>query len=683
MGVALNTDLPHHDGTNKNDSGAAGLTEALRRAARKAQHDAPASVDSADDVSTLTEIVAPEYTTPGQDSPDMPDDAALPETEASTPQELQPAPPAVETQDTQAATRPTQYVFRNPRMAGQPTDASHRARNAERLRWLTSAGYDASLQGHEHEGEHKSRKTPRGERPTSHLLSRGENEQILTYTKLLTTFSLLLFTIAFLVYLPAVLTRWPYITGLGIVIASSVLALVVPWGKLPAGLASLVDLATIVGVVYAASAIPGLGVGLLLVLPVISLVWSLRALGTILGPSFSAIVIWIIIGGPPRAETVSILIVIPLYLALVALVAYLLSAKNAAHTQLIQNQAQFLAEAAIATDRQERIMRDLFDAVDVGIVAMDAQGNVIIENTAMRRLIVATGIEMDKANEFEAIYQADGITPWPQEDHPARAFLRRDEWEEILLWARATDGTMIALEVTYRHLYTSNGESYLSCAYFDDVTASVLTERAKSDLIRAASTDIEEPFRALRAAVARDLDAGKVAADRIEQVTILAAKADDLLNALALFNAKASDSTMHQLTEVRGSLIRAYRCRAKTARDHGIEIVNELGNPFFVRLPAKTVESIAWRTVDLAFDIAAPNSIITITSPSEFGESSFAVNISTVALPDWMGAPDGRETYALGELRHVVLGAGGEFIAENRGESAHLAVGFSEGTQQI
>lgn len=511
---------------------------------------------------------------------------------------------------------------------------------------------------------------------------RLENEQILTYTKLLTTVCMLLFTIAFLVYVPGVLTKPGYVWGVGIVIATSFFALIVPWRGAPTSIAVIIDLLTIVGVVCAASAVPGVGLSLLLVLPIVSLVWSLRAIGVLLGPAFATATIWLLIGGPPTSSTVTILVVAPLYLVLVAFVTFLLTVKNAAHSRLIQNQARFIAEAALATNQQEMIVRNLLDSVDVCILAVDSHRKKVIENPAMRRLLTAIGINNISGNQLPEIFKEDGVTPFPEENHPAQAFARFEECEGVRLWVRTPDDTMLALDVTIRQLRNSNNEIYLSAVYIRDITAKLLAERARREFVERASTEVAEPLRTLRSAVARYLDAGQVALDRVHYVTAFTEKAGEFLETLETFNTATAGSALDQLVDVRESLLRTYRLRIPAARRRSIEIADELGNPFFVYQSDEIVDRITQHAIDLALEIATPYSVVTITSPGEFGSSSFAIRVSDTEQSEWADGQQIRDTPTLSELKRCVSECGGDLVAEVRGRSAVIGVGFTRTTER-
>jgi diguanylate cyclase (GGDEF)-like protein/PAS domain S-box-containing protein len=164
-----------------------------------------------------------------------------------------------------------------------------------------------------------------------------------------------------------------------------------------------------------------------------------------------------------------------------------------AMTQLEQRrQAEALAEevarheiARTALTRRKQFDEAVMEAVSAGVVACDANGDVVLRNAVQRRL---TGmgpnesIGQDRFHQLRQIHYADGRA-LPDGQTPLRLAMDGRELNDVAMRIEQADGALLDVLVTARRIVSPEGEPLGAVAAFADITG----ERQVQSQLRASA----------------------------------------------------------------------------------------------------------------------------------------------------------------------------------------------------
>ena len=169
--------------------------------------------------------------------------------------------------------------------------------------------------------------------------------------------------------------------GLLVAIGASVLALVVPWRRLPAAAAVLVPMADIVAVGLVVAS--GYRASVLLVLPVLWMSALHGAVGVVVSVVAATLAAW----GPNLLAPTSPSTTSPAHPPARRPHRrrggrYLAERRSAARLDLLGRQSALIEETLADSHQQSRVLDSILNTIDVGVVALDSDGCITIINRA-------------------------------------------------------------------------------------------------------------------------------------------------------------------------------------------------------------------------------------------------------------------------------------------------------------
>ncbi|WP_306233312.1 sensor histidine kinase [Agrococcus beijingensis] len=309
--------------------------------------------------------------------------------------------------------------------------------------------------------------------------------------------------------------------GVLLVFALTILALVVPWNRLPAALVALVPVGDLVAIFLLQLADFNSEVWPLWMVPATWLATIGGWPGLILGAGGSSALFWAssllsdAFGSPVHV------LLGPLAITAASVVAFVAARRSAAQRALLDEQADYLDHAVERARRQEDAVSELLDAVDFGVVRIAADGTIAIENDAHARLstIVDDG----------ALFAADGETPIEPGMSPAARARRGDTFENLLYWQGAASETRRALQSTARRLIDINGTDVGAILITRDVTAEQQAVHIRDELVASVSHELRTPLTSVLGHLDLALDSGDVGAGARRSLEIAERNASRLL----------------------------------------------------------------------------------------------------------------------------------------------------------
>ncbi|MCU1403740.1 MAG: sensor histidine kinase [Glaciihabitans sp.] len=363
-------------------------------------------------------------------------------------------------------------------------------------------------------------------------------------SQLLTSAALLLLAIFAVAIASSSLTRPLFFGGIAIVFIVTGLAVLVPWTVDNKHWAISLPILDIVAIVAIRQGVPELGAGLFLVFPVIWMARNYRLFGAIVSVALSTLLLWLAIlwgGDPLAAAEIAELVLLPVTLAFISASIYSTTRRTTSQRVLLRSQAT-LTEAAFARARsQERSLEEILNAVEFGVLAFNAEGQVTLVNDAHRRSLAQFGAPRS-ALVHPSAYQFDRITPYPEATRPFERAIRGQAFEDLTLWVGEPGQERVAFSVTSRGLTDSHGDADGGVLVLRDVTAELDAIQARDDLVASVSHELRTPLTSILGYLELALDDPKISPDTYRMVDVAHRNSERLLTLVTDLLLAASDA---------------------------------------------------------------------------------------------------------------------------------------------
>lgn len=315
-------------------------------------------------------------------------------------------------------------------------------------------------------------------------------------TQLLAATSVLVLTVVTYLFSPVGVSNPLYVTGLAIMFATTSIAAIVPWGRLPHDTIALIPLADIAGIMFLREGVPTVGASLIFVFPIFWLASHFRLWIAILGPVICTALLWSSFwwnGTTLTITSVPAIFVLPITFMFLATAAYQAASRGAAHRVLLRQQARLLETTMSGVRRQRETLDEIINAVTFGVIGYDERGNVILVNQAHRALMEPFG-EMNESLVQERVYLPDRVTPIPESRRPYRRAMRGEVFDNEIIWQGKPGDRRIALAVSARQLLDDDGESQGSIIVTRDITPEIAAVEARDDFVASVSHELRTPL---------------------------------------------------------------------------------------------------------------------------------------------------------------------------------------------
>lgn len=330
-------------------------------------------------------------------------------------------------------------------------------------------------------------------------------------TQLLISAALLTLIVAVFVFSPDSLTSPALFWGLTMVFVVTIVAALFPWDRVPREAIAILPMLDIVAIIAVRYSAPGLGAGILLMLPVIWLARHSPKSYVIGGVALSTLLLWgsrAVADTPTSSYDFGTVVLLPLVLGFVASAVFMSARRGRAQQVLLRRNAEVAEIATERAERQEQILNRVLDAVDFGVLAFDENGDITHMNRAQREALVTFGAP-EGAAAPEVIYQADRITPFEEHDRPLARAKLGESLDNVVVWAGEPGSYRAAYSVSSRPLRGSCGEFQGGVLVLYDVTETLDAVRARNDLVASITHELRTPLTSILGYLdlARDSDA--------------------------------------------------------------------------------------------------------------------------------------------------------------------------------
>lgn len=303
---------------------------------------------------------------------------------------------------------------------------------------------------------------------------------------------------------PSLLVSPIYLAGIALHLILLIACFLTPWERLPASSYVTIPVLDLLAIAFlrngAAPLLPGLAI--LVVFPVIWLAASgilvrTSLLLSALGP--------LLIMLPTTAEKfpnltasdITAVVLFPLVMLAVSLAIRFASVNMRIQQRQLQDMGAELRELLAASREREKLLLTILDATDVGIVAVDSNGDQLLINNRQRRLQqTATPADGGADESQHLVFAQDKVTPLPPDKHPLRRAIEGESFADYLVWI-GEGPQQRAVSTAARPLMNDGGRLTGAVVVFSDVTGLVEAMAANEELVSNVSHEFRSPLNSI------------------------------------------------------------------------------------------------------------------------------------------------------------------------------------------
>ena len=305
---------------------------------------------------------------------------------------------------------------------------------------------------------------------------------------------------------PILLNNPVYISGIVLHCILFVACFLVPWERLNPSAYLVIPVLDLLAIWLArngaGTVLPGLVT--LAIFPVIWLSASGMLARTSIILSFVGPLLIIIpptLGKLPNitASDVTAVVLLPLMMLAVSLAIRFASENMRLQQRQLTEKDKELREALAATRDRERLLKTILDATDVGIVAVNSNGQHLLTNNRQRmfeQTANPTGRQPAPQEADQLIFAQDKLTPLSPDKRPIRRAIEGESFADYLVWI-GEGANQKAISTAARPMTDDGGEFTGAVIVYSDVTGLVDALAANEDLVSNVSHEFRTPLNSI------------------------------------------------------------------------------------------------------------------------------------------------------------------------------------------
>jgi signal transduction histidine kinase len=350
-------------------------------------------------------------------------------------------------------------------------------------------------------------------------------------SQLLISAALLAFAAVVFAVKPAAFEEPLFFGAILLVFVLTGVALLVHWTPERKKWAALLPALDIVAIIGVREAEPQLGSVLFLVLPVIWLARNYKLPGAVGGVALSVGLLWIlrVVSGEPLGNAdFGTQVLLPMTLVFISTTTFATSRRSASQRVLLRQQSALVESALVRARNQERVLDEIINAVEFGVIAFDRNGAPTLMNDAHRRSLREFGAPQS-ALIHPVIYHADRTTPFTEVERPYRRALAGEEFENLVYWVGAPGEARGAYSATARQITNLAGEADGGVVVVRDITLELEAVSARENLGASVSHELRTPLTSIIGFLELAVDAPELEDDTKRMIEIAARNSERML----------------------------------------------------------------------------------------------------------------------------------------------------------
>lgn len=292
----------------------------------------------------------------------------------------------------------------------------------------------------------------------------------------------------------------PYLMALGVLATATALSVAVDWEAHRPMWLAVVPVLDMIAVALLRDLMrdSAVAVSLLVFIPALWLAARLRLRGVIIAVvAVSALIVTPILLRASHIDSLTIThaLLLPFtVLQIGLLVVGGLAVMDGQHRRLTEalREKEALLEGAASS---QRLLQNIIDSVDVGIVVVDEEGDDLLMNRAQRRIhALATPAHVDDPEESQLLLRHPGTaTPIPAAQRPVRRAVLQESFDNYLVEV-GPPGEGISFSSSARQILDGHGRRAGAVVVFSDVTSYLETVRSQERFVAAVSHELRTPL---------------------------------------------------------------------------------------------------------------------------------------------------------------------------------------------
>ena len=378
--------------------------------------------------------------------------------------------------------------------------------------------------------------------PTRSIQSARLSRSIVN-SQLLISAALLAFAVVVFAIQPSAFQEPLFFGSLLLVFVLTGVALINDWTPRRKRWAVLLPVLDIFAIVGMREAEPVLGAGLLLVLPVIWMSRNFHFSGALGSVVLSTVLLWGVRftnGTPLDKIDFGTQILLPMTLVFIATTTYATSRRGQSQRELLRQQSALVESALVRARDQERILDEIINAVEFGVIAFDRHGKATMRNNAHEQSLREFGAPRS-ALIHPLIYQPDGTTPYEESERPYARAIAGEEFENIVYWVGAPGDARAAYSVTARQITLPDGTRDGGVVVVRDITTELEAVRARENLAASVSHELRTPLTSIIGFLELSVDAPELTEETRRMLDIAARNSERMLGLVTDLLQTASD----------------------------------------------------------------------------------------------------------------------------------------------
>ncbi|WOF22271.1 ATP-binding protein [Microbacterium betulae] len=294
--------------------------------------------------------------------------------------------------------------------------------------------------------------------------------------------------------IPDLFTSPPYVSGMLLLIAVTLVAMALPWERLPKGLILIVPFADILAIGSMASASDN-RLGFLWVFPIawIATYYAYPWLALGIGTVTATLLVSSIASGFTAASTLRLLVIV-ICLGFIGTTIMIGSDRARASSRLLRRQSEHLQRTIGRLRMQEQRGTAMLDALRSAVAQIDDRGRVRATNSAYRRLYGLDGLPQGHPSRSVEYAARRGDPLAPDQMTVARA-ARGETFESERVWLFDPNGEWRALSMSVQRIHEDGHSDMMIVA--DDVTEQENAALERHSLARIVTHELRNPLTAI------------------------------------------------------------------------------------------------------------------------------------------------------------------------------------------
>ena len=284
------------------------------------------------------------------------------------------------------------------------------------------------------------------------------------------------------------------------------------------------------------------------------------------------------------ASDITALVLFPLVMLAVSLAIRFASVNMRIQQRQLQAMGAELRELLAASREREKLLLTILDATDVGIVAVDSNGDQLLINNRQRRLQqIATPADGATDESQHLVFAQDKVTPLPPDKHPLRRAVEGESFADYLVWI-GEGPQQRAVSTAARPLMNDGGRLTGAVVVFSDVTGLVEATAANEELVSNVSHEFRSPLNSILGNIDLVLEDSEGLSDlTVQRLEVVQRNSDRLLDLVSDLTLEASSALkVHpKRTDISGLVESSIGSAQAQAERSSVALVADVPSPLW------------------------------------------------------------------------------------------------------